>query len=723
MNPDFVEPHFSTKMWRAYLHYLTNHYNRSIFSEICKELAMPEEYLSKDGNWVSNQFTTQFMMKLKEKTGDQFIAEKVGRFTLNPDNINTFEFAVLKAMPPILFFLTLPIQAGKLNRFSSFKVAKYRPGFVRYVIKPLVKGEKYGQDVCLNTVGTLNGTKELYGLDRVVVDHPTCIHNGHDECIFEVRFSTNRFWFRTIFLTMAIVLGSIYIVKKSSGNFSIETMRHFFPILAGAAYVLANCFLILFWKIRNILINDRVNQEQNNIKQKALTENLRKLDRRYQESNLLRDLSLRLIRLESARDVISSCLDDLQRRFGYPRLLVMLVSPKVGRLQAIEVRGFEGKAEKLLALDFAYPGEKEDPQLFANILERGETTFMENIGDLKGKIKPQNKELLESLKVDSLVLAPIQSIEQKYGLLIIGSIIGDRKLTSDDRHLMENLSRMLSLFFQNAQNFEQEKTLRNLFQKYVPPVVLESINHLTSTSDGRLAPKTIGITSLFTDLRGFTTLSEKIKPEGVFDILNLYSDYITKHIASQGGIVDNLIGDGVVAFFPASDNDGERTNHSKKALIASINILEGLKEFQEKLRSRGYPPISVGIGLHSGKALVGNIGGDIKLNYTAIGDTVNLASRLQGHSKEIWKSHSNVRGVAILSETVVRRANIDVEMDDLNQISVRGREGKVRVFSITSEQAEKTISMGLRNMSSERFSVIFSNSALSTLKRNRRKAG
>ena len=129
---EYTKPHYSTKIWRSYFHYVQRFYSATMFESIIRDLEMPKEYLLKDGNWVSNSFSQDFMKKLKEYTGDEKIAENVCRFSLAPENINPFEFALIKAMPPFLFFHVFPFDLTKVNKLMKLKKIEGGFGKIKY---------------------------------------------------------------------------------------------------------------------------------------------------------------------------------------------------------------------------------------------------------------------------------------------------------------------------------------------------------------------------------------------------------------------------------------------------------------------------------------------------------------------------------------------------------------------------------------------------------------
>ena len=137
---------------------------------------------------------------------------------------------------------------------------------------------------------------------------------------------------------------------------------------------------------------------------------------------------------------------------------------------------------------------------------------------------------------------------------------------------------------------------------------------------------------LFADIRGFTARSEAMPPEAVIQMLNSYFSKVTASIHDAEGTVDKFIGDGIMAFFGAPQR---LENPCVPAVAAARDMLTRVAELNTELAARGEPPLAIGIGLHAGDAVVGNVGSETRHNYTAIGDTVNVASRLEGLTKDV----------------------------------------------------------------------------------------
>lgn len=704
--PAYTTPHYSTKFTKQYYHYIEKHHGKEAFYAACAKLAVPATYLLSDNNWFSDVFLHNFLEAIKETTGDADIAKNAGSTFLNPENINPFEYYLVKLMPPAAFFHIFPISARKVNHAFDYQIDRWRPGHVILSIKNTTDIIQ-SKDICKNAVGILLGVKNLFNLTNVEINHNKCIHTGGTRCEFEMKYSASKYWLGTIkipLIATGIAALAGFITSKLSFA-GIDSYKQLTSILTSITLFSIAMAAIGIQKLYQLFKYNQIHYQQAEQKEQALYSSRLKLDRRYREANLLRELSLNLISETSTAKVILKTMDSLEKKFNYKRSIVMLMNSTSDRLLTTEVRGLDSLHEVIHKLSIKYPADKDNPQMFANVLEAGTTQLINDIDAYKKSLNSQNQNLLTALNVKSLLVVPIQDATYKYGLLVVGAVGNENQLNNDDKHLIENLTNMLSLYFKNARAFEKERTLKEMFQKYVPSVVMDSIRRLEVGDSSLTAPKNNAITSMFIDLRGFTNSSESQAPEKVVEMLNLYIDHVTDIIAQHGGIVDNLVGDGIVSFFPAIEE--HRTLHAKQALLCAIDILSKLSALNIKLKERGFPAVKMGIGLHSGNATVGNVGGRVRVNYTAIGDTVNVAARLEGMCKEYAKvSESAEHGLILYSEAVNSRAPLVNAPREIGQIHVRGREDALTVYCIDKAQAE-----ALNEMDSN---IIFNETTMNT---------
>lgn len=217
---------------------------------------------------------------------------------------------------------------------------------------------------------------------------------------------------------------------------------------------------------------------------------------------------------------------------------------------------------------------------------------------------------------------------------------------------------------------KEKREIKNLFSKYVSKDVLNEI--LSNPTKVKLGGEEKEITVLFSDIRGFTAISEKIAPKELVRILNKYFTAMTNEVLKNNGVLDKYIGDAIMAFWGAPMDDA---NQAENALKASLGMIEKLKELNKELKSVGDPEINIGIGLYTGPAIVGNVGSDLRFDYTAMGDTVNVASRLEGLNKE-YKTQ------IIIGEIVKNKIKGNYKFNFLGSVAVKGRKEPLNIYTI-----------------------------------------
>jgi adenylate cyclase len=174
---------------------------------------------------------------------------------------------------------------------------------------------------------------------------------------------------------------------------------------------------------------------------------------------------------------------------------------------------------------------------------------------------------------------------------------------------------------------KEKRRVRGAFQQYLSP---EVIRRLLENPD-LVKPRKTEITVMFSDVRGFTTISEKLDAQELAALLNEYLTDMTQIVFRHNGTLDKYIGDAVMAFWGAPF---EIPGHATEGCRAALEMIARLKEMQNKWRAEGKPVLDIGVGLSTGVASVGNMGSDLRYGYTALGDTVNLSARLEGLNKE-----------------------------------------------------------------------------------------
>ena len=211
----------------------------------------------------------------------------------------------------------------------------------------------------------------------------------------------------------------------------------------------------------------------------------------------------------------------------------------------------------------------------------------------------------------------------------------------------------------------ERQARRDRLARYFSPGVAEVIESHDTPGSG----ESCEITVLFCDIRGFTSLSENLAATEVVGLLNDFHGHMVDEIFRYGGTLDKYLGDGLLAYFNAPVRQAD---HAGRAVECALAMVDRLEVLNRDRAARGEPPLRIGIGIHSGTAVVGNVGAANRREYTAIGDTVNVASRLQSLTRD--------QGVSILvsdateaAATIADRRPAAIRFTSAGRVEVRGR--------------------------------------------------
>jgi len=262
---------------------------------------------------------------------------------------------------------------------------------------------------------------------------------------------------------------------------------------------------------------------------------------------------------------------------------------------------------------------------------------------------------------------------------LMGAYFGvDLLLFSGPKLLLATVMPLASIFltsfgviFLGYLSTDREKgMLRHAFQHYLNPSVMEQM--LAHPDRLKLGGEKREMTVLFSDIRGFTTLSERMAPEALVRFINSYLTPMTRIVFEEGGTLDKYIGDALMAFWSAPL---EQPDHAVRACRAAVRFIDTLKELKAAWRDQNLPEFDIGVGINTGPMIVGNMGSDIRFDYTVMGDSVNLASRLEGTNKEYETR-------ILMSESTFAQARDQVTARRLGAVRVKGKRKPVRIYEL-----------------------------------------
>jgi len=279
-------------------------------------------------------------------------------------------------------------------------------------------------------------------------------------------------------------------------------------------------------------------------------------------------------------------------------------------------------------------------------------------------------------RVQSALAAPLVTGEGRAsGLLYVDNQTSPRAFGDEDLEFLTAFASIAAVALENSRLLERtrrEAVVLSNFQRYFAPDLARQI----AAQEGEVSPggDKRHVVILFSDVRGFTALSEGMRPDEIATLLNEYFDEMVEIVFEHGGMLDKFIGDAVMAVWGAPIT---RIDDPDQAMAAALEMQRSLTELNRAWQVQGRPPLSVGIGLHSGEVFAGNIGSNQRLEYTVIGDAVNTASRLcaQAGAREI-----------LLSETFYRELRHPPPAEVLDSLKLKGKAATMTVYRVTADE-------------------------------------
>jgi len=291
----------------------------------------------------------------------------------------------------------------------------------------------------------------------------------------------------------------------------------------------------------------------------------------------------------------------------------LFLEPDENGYKITSLKGYSRRKESELKKVFI---NSESPQLSLVTKEQKGILFEKPEGDF-----------CEVLDLCQMIILPVcTEAGNLFGVYIVG--FSEKKM-SFFRKFQEKDIGFFNMIGSQVSSTLQSLALRNTFKKFVPRQFLDRLSS-EGVENIKLGHADTGIVSiLFSDIRSFTTLSEMIQPQELLNFLNSYFERMNAPIHDNNGFIDKFIGDAIMALF--ADNDP--SEGAKSALLAAIEMMRALKLYNQDRRKVGYAPISIGIGIHSGDVIIGTVGSTDRMDSTVLGNTVNLASRIEALTK------------------------------------------------------------------------------------------
>jgi class 3 adenylate cyclase len=419
-------------------------------------------------------------------------------------------------------------------------------------------------------------------------------------------------------------------------------------------------------KLRNLLkeTEDRFQE---------IYETKKKLDRRYREAHLLADVIQRISAGQEPEELIQITLEEVRQKLLYDRVIYLSFDKESKLLSVAASDGFEPKQKsKIKSYSIDLSEVTSSPAHLGNVFKAKKSILIPVTADYFNTLSEEGRIMLYLTKSKSFLMCTVATAQDSFGMLLVDYADDARILSQDDLNIIQNVSNQLAISLSNAYAFAQERKMRKAFQKFVPTQVIQAAmgEGTEKFQDGG----TKQVTVVFSDIRAFSHRSLSSDPILFLKALNYYLKTMVDIIYAHGGIVDKFTGDGIMALFNAFGNDPK---HINSAVSASFEMQKKLSDVNRWIQEHifkdiVFQPFDVGIGIHTGEAIIGNVGTDQKTEFTAIGKTVNISARLVELSKkyplsiliseEVKKGCSGEFEIKVIGPQLIRGMGIELEV-------------------------------------------------------------
>lgn len=613
------DPLYNSRLIKNYVEYIKKFHPAVDLEDILRYAWMRNYELEDQGHWFSQWQIDRFHERLSQKTGDSKISYKVGRYAASSEASGMLKNYVMGFITPATAYWLIEKLSPHLTRahtLRSRKISSHRIE-ITAVPRPGVSERPYQ---CENRIGHLEALSKLLTGRYPKIDHPDCLHKGGSLCryIITIERTPYLFW-RSIrpFVILPTLAACI-------------SLHFVMPSLSWSALTLlfATVFLSIsyyFERRGRIDLGKSVESQRD-----AVEALLKQINVRYNDAQLVKEIGQATSSILEIDRLLQIVIDSIENRLDFDRGGIWIANKEKSRLIYKVGFGYNPELEEILRkTDFHL--DKPKSRGVAVQAFRQQTPFLVNdIVEIQSDTSPRTFEFIKRLGTQAFICVPIVYKRESVGVLFVDNLRSKRPLSQSDMSLLTGIATQIATSIRNAISYqelqeskEREEKLRKLFERYVPSPIIKRFLDLGEME--LFHSEESSITAMFLDIRGFTSSSENMEPQSVVSFLNSYFDRCSVLVSEANGHINKYLGDGFFAIFgapePVEDHFIYAFNTARKILDMSKDfILEG-------------SPIKIGIGLHMGRAIMGNIGSRTKIEYTGVGDTVNTAARLQEFTK------------------------------------------------------------------------------------------
>jgi len=657
------EPLYNSRLIRNYVEYVRRFHPDVDVAEILRYAWITTYELEDQGHWFSQWQADRFHERLVQKTGDSRISRKVGRYAASSQASGALRSYTLGFMSPGAAYWLFEKIAPYATRAYSFK--SRRLGSNRFSITAApVEGVSVKPYQCENLIGQLEALSKLFTGKFPRIEHPECIHRGGACCRYVITLerSPSFVWRRLRNYLILPALGACLALHFfiSSISWTVLTLL-FISVALG--------FSFYFEHLEKRELEKNVEAQRDAVKHL-----LDQINMRYNDAQLVKEIGQATSMLLDVRTLLKSVVQAIENRLDFDRGGIWLCNKEKSRLVYTLGFGYQPEVEQLLKATEFHLDNPQSRGIAVQAFRQQRPFLVNDVSRIEKDLSRKSLAFVQKLGTHSFICVPIVYERESLGVLFVDNLKSKRPLSQSDISLLTGIATQIAISIRNALSYqklreskEREQRLRELFEKYVPSPIIK--RYLDFGEENLFKGEEFSITALFLDIRGFTTRSESMEAKDVVSFLNGFFERCSAIITQKNGHINKYTGDGLFAIFGAPE---PLADHARLAFDTARELFAMSRSFL-----LDGEPMKIGIGLNTGRAIVGNIGSQAKVEYTAIGDTVNTAARLQEFTKLFHDFP------IIMSRTVWEQLSSHPTYSQIRNLGtrhVRGKKGELEAF-------------------------------------------
>ena len=617
------DPLYNSRVIKIFVEYLQKHYPDLDIDSILKYAEMTKYEVGDQGHWFNQRQVDRFHQILVEKTWNPNIAREAGRYAVSSRALGAVKQYLLGLMSLRSLYVLMEKLYPIMSRGATVKAKKLGSNKVGIVSipEPGVNEKPYQ---CENRMGIFESLAKLFTKRFAKIEHPSCFHKGDDCCRYIIT------WEKTPSLIWRRVRNYSLLLSP------LVSLAFFFvlPIVTWIVLILLCVFLTMIFSFYSEHLEKKELTKTIETQGDAAKDLLAEINIRYNEALLIQEIGQATSMILDVQQLLKSVMDAMEKRLDFDRGAIWLASKEGTRLVYNTGYGYNPEIEKLFRNTDFHLDKPGSRGVAVQAFKQQKPYLVNDVAEIEKDLSKRSLEFVKRIGAQSFICVPIVYEGESLGVLFVDNPKSKRLLSQSDMSLLMGIAPQIAISIHNAMSYqkleeskEREQSLRELFEKYVPPPIIKQ--YVDSGEVGLFRGEESSITALFLDIRAFTSSSEAMDAGDVVTFLNDYFEGCSVVISEENGHINKYTGDGFLAIFGAPE---PLEHHSILAFNAACKILEMSGMFV-----LGGKPTEIGIGLHTGRAIVGNIGSQTKIEYTAVGDTVNTAARLQELTKLFHK--------------------------------------------------------------------------------------